>query len=91
MSFTPKDIAHVSKFHGHNYPFWKFQLSIVLKQFYLLDIANGKDKKPDLVSAVGVSNDFLIKAWVKRDLTASSCIVVTLEEKIQRSLFTCQT
>jgi hypothetical protein len=93
-SFSPKDVAHLCKFNGTNYPFWKFQVSIVLRQFELMDIVTGKEKKPAQTSSgddsVIASNAARIKTWKQNDYAATSCLITTLEESIQRSLIACK-
>ena len=92
-SFSPKDVSHVCKFNGSNYPFWKFQISMVLRQFDLMEIANGKDKAPAPISSgspPAVTNAADIKTWRQKDNAACCCIVASLEEQVQRSLLNCK-
>jgi hypothetical protein len=93
-SFSPKDVAHLCKFNGTNYPFWKFQVSIVLRQFELMDIVTGKEKNPAQTSSghdsVIASNAARIKTWKQKDYAAISCLITTLEESIQRSIIACK-
>lgn len=87
-SISPKDVAHLSKFNGSNYPFWKFQISMIFKQFELMDIVAGKEKLPPRrfsSSDDGDSHKRGVKAWQLKDNSACSCLIATLEERIQRS------
>lgn len=42
-SFASKDVSHISKFDGTNFPFWKFQICLMLEQHELIDIVFGKE------------------------------------------------
>ena len=45
-TLTAKDVGHVEKLSGTNFPFWKFQISFVLRQHGLMDIVLGKETCP---------------------------------------------
>jgi hypothetical protein len=94
--FLSKDVSHVVKLDGTNFPFWKFQIFFAFEQHDLLKIVIGDETKPSLVNAVdaqGVShsNEEDIKSWCNRDNAARVVIVATIEQVWQRSLINCKT
>ena len=96
VSFSSKDVSHVVKFDGTNFPFWKFQIFLAFEQHDLLKIVTEDETKPTLVTAVdaqGVahSNEREIKSWCNRDNAARVSIVATIEQVWQRSLINCKT
>ena len=91
IAFSTRDTSHISKFNGSNFPFWKFQVSLVLKQHDLMDVVLGKQVQPQQADPVTDANTKAIASWNKRDNSASCCIVATIEEKFQRSLINCKT
>lgn len=93
---SSKDVSHVAKFDGTNFPFWKFQICLVLEQYGLLPIVFGDEIKPApliVTDANGVStnNNEEIKAWCQKDNAARNSIVASLELDRQRSLINCKT
>jgi hypothetical protein len=86
-TFAFKDVAHVSKFNGGNFPFWKFQIVMLLEQHKLTGITLGTEKKPDESDA----NKKKIEEWLHKDNTARCFIVSTIEERWQKTLITCKT
>ncbi len=96
VSLSSKDVSHVVKFNGTNFPFWKFQLCLVLEQYDLVPIVFGDEPKPrpiTITDANGVSttNDAEIKAWCQKDNSARNGIVASLELERQRALINCKT
>ena len=89
-TFSTTDASHVTKFNGSNFPFWKFQVSLVLKQHDLMDVVLGKQVQPQQADPVTDANTKAIASWNKRDNSASCCIVATIEETFQRSLINCK-
>lgn len=45
-SSSLKDIGHLTKFNGSNFPRWKCGLRLILEQHGLLDIIDGVELKP---------------------------------------------
>ena len=54
-TLTAKDVGHVEKLSGTNFPFWKFQISFVLRQHGLMDIVLGKEACPIQISITTLS------------------------------------
>jgi hypothetical protein len=93
-TFSTRDASHVTKFNGNNFPFWKFQVLLVLRQYDLVDVVLGTQVKPtptmSAASPPTVTNNAEITLWMKKDNSASCCIVATIEENFQRSLINCK-
>jgi hypothetical protein len=93
-TFSTRDASHVTKFNGNNFPFWKFQVLLVLRQYDLVDVMLGTQVKPtptmSTASPPTVTNNAEITSWMKKDNSASCCIVATIEETFQRSLINCK-
>lgn len=89
-NFSTRDVSHISKFNGSNFPFWKFKISLVLKQHDLMEIVLGTQVKPSPLAVFVVSNAAEIKTWCQKDNSASCCIVATIEEIYQRTLINCK-
>ena len=69
---SSKDVGHVDKFDGTNFPFWKFQVSLVFEQYGLLPVVLGEEVRPSpgrTTDANGVvsNNEAEIKSWCQRD------------------------
>jgi hypothetical protein len=91
-TLTAKDVGHVEKLSGTNFPFWKFQISFVLRQHGLMDIVLGKEACPDPVIENNiVKNAAEIQSWSQKDVSASNSILATLETRCQRTLLNCKT
>lgn len=91
-SFSAKDISHVVKFNGSNFPLWKFQVCLTLNQHDLMDIVEGKAKLPQTqVDAIGaVTNEAAIKKWKSEDNSAQCLIAATVEQSHLRTLMNCK-
>ena len=95
-SFASKDVSHISKFNGSNFPFWKFQICLMLEQHELLDIVLGKENLPQPITVQDaggnstISNAVEIKNWKMKDNSARCYIVATIEEQTQRTLINCK-
>ncbi len=91
-TLTAKDVSHVEKFNGTNFPFWKFHISLVLKQNGLMDIVTGTEAcpVPDIDQGV-TKNAAAITSWTQRDVAASGLIFATLDSRSQRTLINCNT
>ena len=93
---SSKDVGHVGKFDGTNFPFWKFQVSLVFEQYGLLPVVFGEDVKPSLIQVTddngAVSdNQAEIKSWCQRDNAARNGIVASIEVGKSRALINCKT
>lgn len=53
-----KDVGHLTKFDGTNFTRWQQGLLLILEQYELLDIVNGKEAKP---TEVNIIQQFLLK------------------------------
>ena len=92
MSFTSKDVSHIVKFDGGNFPFWKFQVWLVLEQHDLVDLVIGEETIPiEAISDGEVTNKTEIAAWRKKDNSAKCYLVSTIEQQSQRTLVNCKT
>ena len=74
-----------------NFPFWKFQICLLLEQYGLLPIVFGDEVKPApliVTGANGVSTNHNeeIKKWCQKDNAARNGIVASLELDRQKSL-----
>jgi hypothetical protein len=91
-TLTAKDVGHVEKLNGTNFPFWKFQISFILKQHGLMDLVTGKEVCPaPVLENDVVKNAAEITSWTQRDVSASNSILATLENRCQRTLINCKT
>jgi hypothetical protein len=43
---TTRDVGHIVKFNGQNFPLWKFGFWILLEQHELVKIVNGEETLP---------------------------------------------
>ncbi len=89
-NFSAADVAHVTKFNGTNYPFWKFQVQMILELYQVCDVVMGNTKKPEIDSGNAV-DDHRLESWNNRDCLARILIFSTLEENCKRTLLTCKT
>lgn len=46
MNNTTRDVGHIVKFNGQNFPLWKFGFWILLEQHDLVKIVNGETALP---------------------------------------------
>ena len=46
--FSSKDVSHMAKFNGGNFPFWKFQVNLIFEQHKLLGVIDGTENCPEL-------------------------------------------
>ncbi|EFX60424.1 hypothetical protein DAPPUDRAFT_335029, partial [Daphnia pulex] len=65
MNNTTRDVGHIVKFNGQNFPLWKFGFWILLEQHDLVKIVNGEQALPaEALNAEGVvTNRAAITAW----------------------------
>jgi predicted DCC family thiol-disulfide oxidoreductase YuxK len=49
MSSTLREVSHIAKFDGTNFPLWKLGLWVLLEQHNLIEIVTGTSKIPDEV------------------------------------------
>lgn len=94
--FTSKDVSHVPRFDGSNFPLWKFQISLMLEHHDLMALVIGNEKQPDPTTSSedgveAVTNADVIKTWKQRDNSARLFIVSTIDHQQQRSLINCKT
>ena len=87
--FTSRDVGHVVKFDGTNFPLWKFQICLTLTQH---DFIDGSSKPPlPTVNADGdITNEAAVKNWKLQDNTAQCFIAATIEQNKLRTLMTCK-
>lgn len=92
-SFTSKDVSHIVKFNGKNFPFWKFQVWLVLEQHDLVELVLGEEEIPEEIyyDDADITNATEISTWKKKDNTARCYLVSTIEQQCQRTLVNCKT
>jgi hypothetical protein len=73
-------------FTGENFLVWKFQMTLIFGSRDLLTIVNGTKKRPD-----GADTDAAIAARIKRDMSASTILVQTIDREIIKTLVGCET
>lgn len=49
-NISTKDISHIVKFDGTNFPSWKYGVWLLLEKYQLIPIVEGKEKKPTEVN-----------------------------------------
>ena len=49
---TYKDVSHIVKFDGSNFPSWKFGIWMFLEKHKLSPVVNGTEAKPTEVSHI---------------------------------------
>ena len=79
---------HITQFDGHNFPFWKFQLFLVLETRNLMGVLWAKSRPEQDVKT---SNVEALEKWRIQDLDARNFLVATIEESVQRTLINCTT
>lgn len=85
-------VAHITKFDGTDFSFWKFQIELVLEQFQLLRVTKGTEVCPQPHIQEGtVTNQEAIDLWKANDVAARSCLIRTMEDSCKRSLLNCRT
>jgi hypothetical protein len=52
---TTRDVSHIVKFNGQNFPLWKFGFWILLEQHDLVKVVNGEETKPAEVLKVNLN------------------------------------
>ncbi|XP_045023103.1 uncharacterized protein LOC123467128 [Daphnia magna] len=81
-----KDVSHIPKFNGKNYPSWKYGVWLLFRQHELTDIVENKVSKPEEVKDESgvVTNEAAITAWNRKDIlaTCTDKDLITLEEAI---------
>ena len=50
MTSTLREVSHIAKFDGANFPIWKLGLWVLLEQHNLIEIVTGELKIPDEVN-----------------------------------------
>ena len=43
---TLREVSHIAKFNGQNFPLWKFGCWLLLEQHQLVKIVNGQERFP---------------------------------------------
>ena len=43
---TLRDVSHIEKFNGHNFPQWKFGVWLILEQYNLVPLVEGREAIP---------------------------------------------
>jgi hypothetical protein len=71
-------------FTGENFLVWKFQMTLILNSRGLMSIVDGSEKKP-----TGEATDPLVVAWTKKNTSASSLLVQTIDQEILKTLIAC--
>jgi hypothetical protein len=46
---TAKDVGHISKFDGSNFPSWKYGVWMLLEKNKLISIVDGSERQPEQV------------------------------------------
>lgn len=93
MADSSKDVAHIKKFDGTDFPFWKYQVELVLEQHHLLQVTKGTEvcPQPDIQEGGVVGNQEAIALWKAKDVAARACLISTIEDSCKRSLLNCRT
>jgi transposase InsO family protein len=89
---TGKDVSHIEKLNGNNFPFWKFQVLLIIEHRELLEIVLGTDTLPNEVKDNNdvVTNKKEIQEWKKRDIEARCILTATIEQQTLRTLVNCR-
>ncbi|XP_059352859.1 uncharacterized protein LOC132088296 [Daphnia carinata] len=87
-----RDVNHIAKFNGQNFPLWKLGFWILLQQHELVKIVTGDETIPvENVVEGSITNAEAIAAWHTKDTLARGYIISTIESQQQRSLINCTT
>jgi hypothetical protein len=66
---TSRDVSHITKFNGTNFPMWKFVCWLLFDKFGFVDLVSVTKKNPDEVIAAGVvTNQASITPWKKKSI-----------------------
>ena len=87
-----KDLSHIPKFNGSNFPIWKFHVWLMLRNNDLDGVVTGQVLAPipQMNADNVVINANAITAWNKKDISAQSIISSTIEEAPLRPLLNCR-
>ena len=89
--FAYKDVTHIPKLDGTNFPLWKQHIGLLFELHDLMELVLGKIKQPAPVMVDDtVSNAAAIKEWKQKDNAARLFIVSTVDLQQQRSLINCK-
>ncbi|EFX63412.1 hypothetical protein DAPPUDRAFT_335496 [Daphnia pulex] len=90
---TLREVSHIAKFNGQNFPLWKFGCWLLLEQHQLVKIVNGQERLPvETLNADRVVTNAEVRArWQERDILARNYLVATIETQQQRALVNCNT
>ena len=89
FTLKSKDVSHIVKFNVANFPFWKFQINLLLEQHSLLGIVDGTATCPPSKAEDGTWNQDEVDTWKQKDVCARSFLVSTIETQCQRTLMNC--
>ena len=53
---TLRDVSHIAKFNGQNFPIWKFGCWLLLEQHGLVPIVEGQERIPVQVEVLTTHN-----------------------------------
>ncbi|EFX69780.1 hypothetical protein DAPPUDRAFT_328739 [Daphnia pulex] len=97
----PKDVSHIIKFNGTNFPLWKLGLFVSLEEQEVLSIVDGTTRIPDEIhrlipnendpeaGVLELTNNAEIVAWKKKDVLARRILLSTIN--LQNTLLGCKT
>ena len=80
------DLRNISRCNGQNYQLWKFQMRTAFVAHDLLDIAEGREVKPDPATQ---ENAMQRSAWIKKDAKAMFFLSASMEYNQLEYLLTC--
>jgi len=94
--YSSRDVSHITRFDGTNFPFWKFQLLLAIENHGMEGILKGTEAMPapaanDAQPAAKTACAAEIKTWETKDVACRIYIISTIDEKSQRSIMECKT
>ncbi|EFX71976.1 hypothetical protein DAPPUDRAFT_111193 [Daphnia pulex] len=98
---TSKDVGHIAKFDGTNFPSWKYGIWMLLEKNRLTSIVDGSVTKPvensDNCCVKNIRDDGVIEniaeidVWKQQDVDARTYIYSTIKNEQQANLQGCTT
>ncbi|EFX68992.1 hypothetical protein DAPPUDRAFT_329562 [Daphnia pulex] len=79
-----RDVNHIAKFNGQNFPLWKLGFWILLQQHELVKVVTGEEQVPTEIrnEAQVVTNAAAIASWHTKDTLARGYLISTIENDL---------
>ncbi|UYV62719.1 hypothetical protein LAZ67_2001718, partial [Cordylochernes scorpioides] len=81
-------LSRIKVFNGENFSLWKFQFRLLLEQQKLLELLEGLEIKPNVVSSDS-NSDSSLQNWKSKDVKARMLLSQAIELKFLQPLMNC--